>query len=623
MSIGSSRILVQMMFADDARTEQKLLWGLQLWIKAVHDFFLPRVHTAIDDLRASATVMNDKEEAEWPEGTWLLRWVIRCIGEIVMLILFMIWLGVAGAMSVGSKVDCWLAPNRTRSHMCDEVTWVPSDSSYEMARMDYALHHDLTLEAAPPSCQSINATDVAANTSVAQECQEWCEHNLGRGAGAPIVFQVSFALMEPRYHEICKLFITCFKAEVAMMGAHIPNKWLVGLIYRGVGLLPAIILLSQKLKRMKLWRSTAEDSEDGESGTTTEDTEVNLPKGEGCECSGPPCLSDCCIGCCWQPPTDFCASRWALAKSAFSVLMEPLFDVFSIVTFLKSGQPFYFLAFIIGLVFSFVSSGDSLQAKGAMALVKSWHRGFPTKELLRHKRLDLPENIVSTFIQLYACLTLSSSDNPKNVIMFGVFGWSSLWLTLADATLCLDESLNYDDFYEVERARKEVKGKKYVRPVVLVAMVQSIQMISQFRQMAPVSRTFSRSSPWSLHVKVMIFLMALEVLLLAGLLCRECYSRYINGGTQRSEAVEQFGEVCLVGSFSLLFCLLFITTLPLHMNILVAHWEWIREIWKQSTWPPKLEAIAAMMQTVSRTAGVLAAGMVDCKLHTCFFLHAI
>ena len=288
---------------------------------------------------------------------------------------------------------------------------------------------------------------------------------------------------------------------------------------------------------MKLWRSTAEDSADGESSTAIEDTGLNPPKGEGCEYSGPPCLSDCCTGCCWQPPTDFCASRWALAKSALSVLTEPLFDVFSIATFLKNGQPFYFLVLICGFAMSSASSGlDGLQAKGAMALVKSWHRGFPTKELLQHKRHDLPENMVSTSIQLYACLTLSSSDNPENVIMFGVFAWLCLCSTLADATLWLGKSLNYDDFYEVERAKKEVEGKKYVLPVVLVAVVQGgMQMYIVMRLMPP------------RDLKVTPFFLVLELLLL----CRV----FFTGGLE--SRLESSGQnLFLACFFAWILCLL-------------------------------------------------------------------
>ena len=556
-----------------------------------------------------ATVMNDQEEAEWPEGTWLLRWVSRCVAYIVRCMFYLIVLGLAGGWFVGPKVDCWLAPNRTLPlDRCDEVPWVVLTASiYASNRLEYAQHHNLTLETAPPSCQSIKATDVAANTS---ECEEWCEHNLGRGAGAPILLPLFHRVVQgmvrsvddPVDVETWNLFMMCFKAEVAVMGAYIPNKWLVGLIYRGVGLLPAIILF-QKLKRMKLWRSTSEDSEDSsddESGTAIEDTDLNPPKGEGHECSGPPCLSDCCTGCCWQPPTDFCKSRWDLANSALSVLTEPLSDVFSIVTFLKNGQPFYFLVLICGFAESSANSGhDGLQAKGAMALVKSWHRGFPTKELLRHKWHDLPENVVSTFIQLYACFTLSSSDNPKEVIMFGVFAWLSLGLTLADATLWLDESLNYDDFYEVQRAKKEVKGKKYVLPVFLVAFVQSIQSCRQ-------ARTVLHISP--LGENLMRFVLLPEVLLIVGMMYWEMC------------ATPCFGVKDIAAGMGCCFvCSVLFATVDLHVNILVAQWEWIREIWKQSTWPPKLEVpklevIAAMMQTVSRTAGVLAEGMVDCKL---------
>ena len=180
-------------------------------------------------------------------------------------------------------------------------------------------------------------------------------------------------------------------------------------------------------------------------------------------------------------PTDFCASRWGTRQICLECAHGASFRcVFHRHLLEEVASHSTFWAWFVAFAMSPENSGyDVLQAKGAMALVKSWRRGFPTKELLLPQAAwPSGKHSVNPSSSCMHASPWVSSDNPENVIMFGVFAWSSLGLTLADATLwLLDKSLNYDDFYEVERAKKKVKGIKYVIPVLLVAVVQNIHMI--------------------------------------------------------------------------------------------------------------------------------------------------
>lgn len=275
--------------------------------------------------------------SEWPEGTGPLRRVSICLTLAVWSLWLVISVWLTLCFFVGSKLDCWITPHRTLPEWnCDDVPFLDGyrgyrfneSHSYINARIGYLLHNNVTLQNAPRSCQVIHATDVASSTSKAQQCAAWCEEqHLSQSA-------VLFLGLQPDNKTIThnlKLFTTCFKAEMAVVaGTYIPNKWLAGLLYRLVGLMPAALLLG---------RSKPDDGADDETQST------NPPDRH------PPCKRDgpfpdgdlgfpwnITVGCCWRPTTDFIASRFHLAKSSFSVVTEPLFDAISVFTFLKNGR---------------------------------------------------------------------------------------------------------------------------------------------------------------------------------------------------------------------------------------------------------------------------------------------
>ena len=478
----------------------------QLWIKGCQTDFPatspPKRWCCAMSKVSESSESSTQEVSEWVDSAGPLRRVGICLRWAVQSLWLVILVGCHLCFFVGSKLDCWITPHRTLPEWnCDDVPFLDGSRfneghSYIDARIGYLLHNNVTLQNAPRSCQLIHATDVASSTSKAQQCAAWCEEqHLSQSAVlfAGVILTDNKTITHGR-----KLFTTCFKAEMAaVVGTYIPNKWLAGLLYRLVGLMPAALLL---------WRSKPDDGADDETQST------NPPDRH------PPCKRDgpfpdgdlgfpwnITVGCCWRPTTDFIAARFHLAKSAFSVVTEPLFDAISVFTFLKNGQPFYFAGMIYGLTASFAWSGDGLQSGGALALVPSWRRGFATKDLLQHRLSDLPECFISTCIQLYAALSLSWSQDPCNVVQLGMFAWMSILLTLPEATTVIivlprfgmserlwnlfesrfesfghlrslfvqQGGVNVDDFYEVENAKKQIGIRRYILSIVLVAFTQA------------------------------------------------------------------------------------------------------------------------------------------------------
>ena len=526
-----------------------------------------------------------------------------------MFIMFLMAVGFLASLFVGAKLDCWLTPHRTLPEWnCDDVLFLDSQTnegdSYIEARMSYLLHNNVTLQNAPRSCQLIHATDVAPSTSKAQQCAAWCEkQHLGQSA---VLLLPEIETDNETVMNGLKLFTTCFKAEVAVVaGTYIPNKWLAGLLYRLVGLMPAALLL---------WRSKPDDGA-GDEAQSTNPPDRHRP----CRDDGPFPDGDLrfpwniTVGCCWRPTTDFIASRFHLAKSAFCVVTEPLFDAVSVFAYLKNGQPFYLVGLIYcGLCETFAKSLDALQSAGALALVRSWRRGFATKALLQHRYHELHECFVSTYIQLYAALSSSWSQDPCNVLQFGMFAWMSILLTLPEATtvmivlpefltcgerlvygflFSLQGGVNVDDFYEVENAKKQIGIRQYIPSVFLVALAQAGKNVLN----GNVGYCY-----WAWIGELALALLAFAC---------HCW-------TQRKcwpwKLYPIFCVWCILGSS--------ITAgLPTHLHQFVTHLELIREIpW---TWPllwphwpwhvPEIrwDILAAAMQTFNHMAGVLLASM--------------
>lgn len=403
----------------------------------------------------------------WPQGMEPLRLMSLCVGWMVTLIGCIALFGFFASPIVGSKLDCWLAPDRTSpERSCDGVKFL--DVNYFYDRLHYAKRNSLTLDYAPSSCQSIHNTDVVSNETEAQECTVWCEDHLGRGAGAPLFSWVMVldATLSGDDAEAANIFKSCWKAKLAAVaGSYIPNPWLVGFLYRFFGLLPAAIVL---------WRGSHQARQNEDEAPP----DVNPPDPLCCRDDGP--FRHGNLGfpwCCRRASNDFMASRFKLAISAWGIVTEPLFDAVTVTTFLKNGQPIYLLVMLFGLSSSFESSGfDGLQAQGALAFVPSWQRGFATKELLEQRKSDLWECSLSTCIQLYAALTLSWKESPFQILQFGAFGCMSLVLSLPEAVP--PSPKNFDDFYEVEDAKKEHIHRvlKYIPSVLVVASVQVIHI---------------------------------------------------------------------------------------------------------------------------------------------------
>lgn len=533
-----------------------------------------------------------------------LRWMSRCLGKMVTLIFRIVFFGSIASAIVGPKLDCWLAPNKTSpERSCDGVKF--RDGKYLYDRLHYAKRNNLTLDYAPSSCQSIHNTDVVSNETEAQDCTAWCEEHLGRGAGAPIYISVIVdALARRDAAEAANIFKSCSKANLAAVAdSYIPNPWLVGVLYRFFGLLPAAIVL---------WRGSHQARQNEDEAPP----DVIPPDRLCCRDDGPFHRGN--LGfpwCCWRASNDLCASRWKLFISGLGIMTEPLFDAVTVTTFLKNGQPIYLLVMLFGLSSSFEFSGfDGLQAQGALAFVPSWQRGFATKELLEQRGNDFYECFCSTCIQLYAALTLSWEESPFEILQFGAFGCMSLLLSLPEAEP--PRPKNFDDFYEVEDAKKTHihRVPKYIASVQVVFSVQVIQNGVHMPKTGGLDGVCTFA--WLAETVLVVYYLAYQAY-------RGC------------RAASPFSIMLLLYSWSSGFFVA--ALLPTQVRSFMASWESFQEIpW---TWPLSLtwhtwlhlpwpwfevrwgwDLMAATMQVIFLIVGILSADIMGSREFEIFFI---
>lgn len=426
---------------------------------------------------------------------WLMFFLIILLKILVVILDVIILMAIIDSLItfLGVQVDCRLAPNMTWPEKnCNQVFLKPE--SYADARLDYAVHMNLTLSKAPGSCQAIHSTDVASNASEAGDCTRWCEHHLGNGAGWPMATWMATHRAFPIPNETASidLYITCLKSQVATLGAKVPSSWGLGIVYRFVGLIPAIVVA----------RSMASQGLHGLQGLGEEVPEVQPPDQDGCRGEsdhGPFPNGDLGFPLniayrCWRPASDLSASRVKLLTAAISILTEPISLVVSMVTFLKMGQPFYIAWMMFGLLLSSVAGVcmtkkwlDILQSQGARAWVQSFERGWGTREFFLRKASEVPENFISTAIQLHAATTLSPTEATSTVLMLFVFAGISVLLTFPEGTVAwilvtktnwgrwfLEEEPEVDDFYQVQSCKKQIPWfVKHLLTVVVLSLVAS------------------------------------------------------------------------------------------------------------------------------------------------------
>ena len=147
-------------------------------------------------------------------------------------------------------------------------------------------------------------------------------------------------------------------------------------------------------------------------------------------------------------------------------------------SFLRHGQPFYFVAATFGLLLSGGLGGDPLQADCLVEWYRSYSRGFKTRGLPLAQNRDFVEVMCSSMVQLYAALVLTTE--PTQVLMLLFFAVLSLGLTLPEimegGRLLKDPKLkasNVENFYEMEAARQRVgQAWKWFPSFVAVALVE-------------------------------------------------------------------------------------------------------------------------------------------------------
>ena len=236
----------------------------------------------------------------------------------------------------------------------------------------------------------------------------------------------------------------------------------------------------------------------------------------------------------------------------------------------------------------------------------AWQRGFATKELLEQRNHDLWECSLSTCIQLYAALTLSSKESPFEIFLLGAFGCMSLLLSLPDTVP--PRPKNFDDFYEVEDAKNKHIHKvlKYIPSVLVVFSVLCIQniqnLILQGMRWQGRNEVFLVVSSVAGLAEQVLFLLSVFV-----------YRAYHDRTTCKIASVNW-----LLGAYAIML-------FPSHVQRFMASWESFPEIpwtspllltwhtWHHLPWP-WLEVrwgwdlvMAAAMQVVLLIAGILSA----------------
>ena len=418
-----------------------------------------------------------------------------------------------GDQLVASPESALLPPNQTLTCKSMNV------SSFAEA---VAKHLQDPPPEAARACGEIFDTDVVENKTVAQTCLEFCHQRLDTTFRIMYLGVLSKAPDLNTSAEERKATFACLKAEVGFRARD--GAWLlalVALMYRLLGILFA----------MGTYMSSA-------SGDST--ALCVAPDSEICRDDGPSANGN--IGLpwryCYEARSDFEASRFKLLVSFFGTLTEPFFDVVSLVahpftiptppsphllilllwmqwaaiephghtltplkllqflcppkrwslfleqigeteaSFLRHGQPFYFVAATFGLLLSGGLGGDPLQADCLVEWYRSYSRGFKTRGLPLAQNRDFVEVVCSSMVQLYAALVLTTE--PTQVLMLLFFAVLSLGLTLPEimegGRLLKDPKLkasNVENFYEMEAARQRVgQAWKWFPSFVAVALVE-------------------------------------------------------------------------------------------------------------------------------------------------------
>ena len=352
----------------------------------------------------------------------------------------------------------------------------------------------------PQICANIIPTDVVANSSVAQDCVTWCHLSLGPGSALPYAFSpVHWLSLRLTNSTVQDAFIMCWKSETAACAlSWMPQPWhmyLAALMYgsvSGIALVRYLWVSGSKPEEQDLENSDAEAADfsadgfwalkkvweapegqdDGsslvsscESGSQVSVSEVQGPWSDGFHEDGPAVSpfaesKHCKMPfCCIPISSDLEGAKCELRLSAFLMLFEPSLDVLSVLIFLRSGQPIYAAIVGVATALSWALARDPFQIRGAAAMAESFSQGFPTKELLRHRKLELLEGAGATIVQCYALLNMDiSSASLSSSITLSASAGLSLALSLPDTcrAVCVLVENAGNDYYAAEQSKRRL-----------------------------------------------------------------------------------------------------------------------------------------------------------------------
>ena len=240
----------------------------------------------------------------------------------------------------------------------------------------------------PAMCAAVIPLDAVSNSSVAENCTEWCHEALGPNSATPYMAS-PFHMAMILHSDESSVYMTCFKTQTSWWALQVMPSWyyvyLVALVY-GVWSMMAFCWTFWQTARHTVPSGPAEDH----------------VWADGPFADGKGSMPLCCI----PVNTDREGSEMDLWFGALFLWYEPIGDIVSILTVLRLGQPFVAWFITIGVALPSLVARDPLQLGGARAMALSLRQGFATRELVQHRWKELLEALICTAVQCYILLTL-------------------------------------------------------------------------------------------------------------------------------------------------------------------------------------------------------------------------
>lgn len=298
---------------------------------------------------------------------------------------------------------------------------------------------------APEACHRIHAEDVVKNETDGNECVEWC-HMTG-------LLLPSAARMD---------VMGCFKAEA--WAAFSLLNW-GGVIWTAV-----IAACAYQLIRSCGQKETPSDpskaNPDENNGTTngTPSTTEFSERGPYLNAKLPWGITEMAFRS--ASKNDRAAEKLKLISDLVLSQFEPFMDIYSGVSLLAQGQPYYGFGMLAAtLLPSWFHDRDPFQRGMVKELQRSIHQGYSTRGMLEHQdREGRYEGTMSAIVA--ACALIRTPSLPVSTTLTLLISVvSSFFISIPTgcrARKILDSGIDKDNYYGAEEAKRDMSwGEKF------------------------------------------------------------------------------------------------------------------------------------------------------------------